>query len=395
MRMELREIAEAIGIAKYPAALEEMYQATVQTIDPACDMDLIKQLQDERNFFGEYYDQVCEAAALINADENRSAWVKNAVAYARVNKTAKCRTIPTPKADGTLVSAMLPVFILVPLIPDAIEEYRRRGFPEEEIRGFMAGFKGSMRAAHRRLGLPGLDTIYFNWQCLFAKAVIYKAEGLQFELRQLPANAAYIKNKQSGKVLTMMNKGMVHRTGLQMLGSAGYEDEEGAFEVSFREDEENFYGFPCENHLIATSEQVFSKKEWEIFLRPDDDVLSIHIPRGCDMSPEAVDRYFNAGFKIADERYPDYNCKALYGYSWILDPHLEEMLGEESKITNFQRRFIKYPPKSDGTAVFMFVFNGRPENLEDLEETTSLHRKLKKVYLDGGYNHPYAGIIVR
>jgi hypothetical protein len=43
----------------------------------------------------------------------------------------------------------------------------------------------------------------------------------------------------------------------------------------------------------------------------------------------------------------------------------------------------------------MFVFNGRPENLEDLEETTSLHRKLKKVYLDGGYNHPYAGIIVR
>ena len=43
----------------------------------------------------------------------------------------------------------------------------------------------------------------------------------------------------------------------------------------------------------------------------------------------------------------------------------------------------------------MFVFNGRPENLADLEETTSLHRKLKKVYLDGGYNHPYAGIIVR
>ena len=56
--------------------------------------------------------------------------------------------------------------------------------PEEEINSLMAGFKGSMRASHRRMGLPGLDTIYFNWQCLFAKAVIYKAEGLQFELRQ-------------------------------------------------------------------------------------------------------------------------------------------------------------------------------------------------------------------
>lgn len=393
--MELREIADAIGIAKYPAALDEMYLSAVQTDEPACDLALIDRLQQELNFFGEYYDQVRETAVLINADEKRSAWIKNASAYARVNKTAKCRTIPVPQADGTLISAMLPVFILVPLYPDAMEEYRRRGFPEDEIRGFMSGFKGSMRAAHRRMGLPGLDTIYFNWQCLFAKAVIYKAEGLQFELRQLPANAAYIKNKQTGQVLTMMNKGMVHRSGVQMLGSAGYEDADGAFEVSFREDDENFYGYPCENHVIATSEQIFPKTQWEIFLRPDDDVLSIHIPRGCDMSPEAVDRYFAAGFKIADARYPDYNCKALYGYSWILDPHLEELLGAESKIASFQRRFIKYPPKTDGTAAFMFVFNGKPENLADLEETTSLHRKLKKVYLDGGYNHPYAGIIVR
>ena len=395
MIMELRQIADAIGIAEYPAALDEIYATTAQTNEPACDLILIDRLQEELNFFGEYYDQVRQTALLINADENRSAWIKNAVAYARISKAAQCRTIPVPKADGTLLSAMLPVYILVPLIPAAMEEYRRRGFPEEEIRSLMAGFKGSMRNGQRRMGIPGLDTVYFNWQCLFAKAVIFKAEGLQFELRQLPGNAAYIKNKKTGQVLTMMHKGMVHRSGLQMLGSAGYEDDVGAFEVSFREDEENFYGYPCENHVIATTEQVFPKHTWEIFLRPGDDVLSIHIPRGCDISPEAVDRYFNAGFKIADERYPDYNCTALYGYSWILDPLLEELLGPQSKIAGFQRRFVKYPPKTDGTAAFMFVFNGKPANLADLEETTSLHRKLKQVYLDGGYNHPYAGIIVR
>ena len=393
--MMLREIADAIGIGKYPAALDETYAATPRTDAPACDIALIDRLQQELNFFGDYYPLVHQIAQQVNADENRSAWVKNAVAYAKVSKTAQCRTIPVPKNDGTPINAMLPVYILVALIPDAMQEYRRRGFPEEEIRSMMAGFKGSMRNGEKRMGLPGLDTVYFNWQCLFAKAVIYKAEGLQFELRQLPGNAAYIKNKQSGQVLTMMNQGMVHRSGKQMLGSAGYEDAEGAFEVSFREDEENFYGYPCEDHVIANAAKTFPKTEWEIFLRPGDDVLSIHIPKGCDISKEAVDRYFDAGFKIADARYPDYHCTALYGYSWILDPHLEEMLGTESKIAGFQRRFIKYPPKSDGTAAFIFVFNGRPANLEDLEETTSLHRKLKQVYLNGGYNHPYAGIIVR
>ena len=43
--MELREIASAIGIAKYPAALDEMYQTIAQTGEPACDLALIKQLQ--------------------------------------------------------------------------------------------------------------------------------------------------------------------------------------------------------------------------------------------------------------------------------------------------------------------------------------------------------------
>ena len=97
--MELREIADAIGIGKYPAALDEIYATTAQTNEPACDLALIDRLQEQLNFFGEYYDQVRETAVQINADENRSVWIKNAVAYARISKTAQCRTIPVPKAD--------------------------------------------------------------------------------------------------------------------------------------------------------------------------------------------------------------------------------------------------------------------------------------------------------
>lgn len=315
--MELREIADAIGIGSYTPVLDEVYASMEMSDAPACDLQLIDSLQKEMDFFGEFYELARAIAIEINGDENRSTWTKTAIAYAKGRKTEDCKKIPVPKADGTVVTSMLSLYILLGLVPTAIEEYRRRDFPEEEIVRLMQSFKDSMRVVKRTTGMPGLDTVYFNWQLLFAKAVIFKAGGLQFELRQLPGNAAYIRNKQTGQVLTMMNKGLVHRSGLQMLGSAGFVDEEGAFEVSFREDEESFYGYPCEDHVIATTEQTFSKKQWEIFLRPGDDVLSIHIPRGCDISQEAVDRYFDAGFKIADERYPDYHCTALYGYSWI------------------------------------------------------------------------------
>ena len=84
---------------------------------------------------------------------------------------------------------------------------------------------------------------------------------------------------------------------------------------------------------------------------------------------------------------------AIYASSWIIDPKLEELLGPQSKISAFLKLFVKYPKKADGSSVFMFVFDGKPEDLQDLEETTSLQRKLKRLYLDGGCIHTYAGII--
>lgn len=74
--MEFSQIAESIGIEKYPVEMDAIYAAMPKDDKPACDLALIEQLQNEHNIFAEFYDLVVEMANVINADENRSTWVK-------------------------------------------------------------------------------------------------------------------------------------------------------------------------------------------------------------------------------------------------------------------------------------------------------------------------------
>ena len=87
-----------------------------------------------------------------------------------------------------------------------------------------------------------------------------------------------------------------------------------------------------------------------------------------------------------------YARSAVAAFAAQLDPTLEEMLGENSNITAFQNCFTRYPTKDSGQAVFSFAFVRRCADLHDLPEDTSLRRKIKAHYLNGGHIYSYSGI---
>lgn len=393
--MELRKIANAIGITgEYPPELDTIYAAMPADNTPACDLTAIDRLQEDYNTFGEFYELVRAVAIEINGDKNRSVWIRTASAYAKENPRKEVNKIPVPQADGTVVTSLLPLYILVSMLPSAVAEYRRRGFSEKEIQLVMHRIWDGMRIVKKQTGMPGINKTYFTWQTLFAKARIFELEeGLQFELKKVHKAAVYIRNKATGQIVPMINSGMVHRSGLHMLGSIGYEDAEGAFEAAFREDDENYYGHGCFDCIIDTESKAYPKSQWEIYLQPGDDFLSFHIPEGADISLDTVIPQFEKGRRIAQERYPEHTGFDIFGSSWIFDPTLNEIVKPESKIAQLMTLFTLYPVKSDGSSVFSFVFDRKPERLEDLPEDSSLRRGLKKMYLEGRYNHIYAGIV--
>lgn len=392
--MELYEIAQAVGIAKCPDFLMDIYHSLPADNIPACNLKLIDKLQTEFQLFGEFYDIVKQTAAEINQDKKRSAWIKTAVAYVKDKSVADARRIPVPKADGTQITALLPLYILLPQIPMGIASYQRRGFSEAEIAELMKGYASGIRIVQDQTGMPGINWLYYYWLTLYAKAMIFNTEGLQFELRYAPDAAIYLKNKTDDQILMLATCGTYHRTGIQPLGSAGYEDSEGAFKADFAEDKTAYYGHAIVDSRVELERKSYLKADWECVLRPADQCLSLHIPKNADISPENMERAVASARKIVKERYPEHTGMSVFGSSWILDPKLKEILGEQSKISQLINMFHKYPQKCGGTGVFGYVFPKNYESLETLPENTSLQRKLKQHYLDGNYIYDYAGFIL-
>lgn len=392
--MELQEIAESVGIAKYPECLNDAYQSAAMDKSPACDLKLIDELQDAFGLFGQYYDLVKDTAIAVNADEKRSLWVKTAAFYAKDKSVTDARRVPVPKADGTQITALLPLYILLPQIPVGIASYRRRGFSEEEIADLVKAYANGIRIVADQTGMPGINWLYYYWLTLYVKAMIFNTDGLQFELRYAPNAAIYLKHKESGEIAMMATAGTFHRTGIQPLGSAGFADEEGSFKVDFSEDDQSYCGHAVIDSRIQTEKTVYPKAQWDCILRPNDQCLSLHIPKKADISPENMERAIASARKIVKERYPEFAGTSVFGSSWILDPQLVELLGPESKISKLVNMFYKYPQKSGGTGVFGYVFPKNYESLATLPEDTSLQRKLKQHYLDGKFIYDYAGFIL-
>ena len=392
--MELKQIANALGIEVYPDALDELYRTLTPNSAPACDLELIDRLETEHAVFGEYYRVVRETAVKINQDPVRSAWVRVAAQYALACDPEQATEIPEPVYDGTAMNDLMLLYILLPQIPGSIEGYTTRGFSEEELADLLNAYKGSIRILENRTGRPGINKAYYRWLLHFSKVQIFKTMGLQFALGKLPNLAVWLRNRTTGQLVPVMTGGTFHASGVQQLGSLGYTDEADAFSPVFSEDAENYYGHGAFENVVDVNCRTFPKRDWQCVTRPRDKCLIMHIPRGADITREVTLKACRSAFRILRERFPEENATMVFCASWLLNPTLKQIQGENSRITQFMECFTKYPNRDPaGKAVLGFVFGKQYENYADLPENTSLQRKLKQLYLSGKCLHSYSGAI--
>ena len=383
--MELRKIADKLGIGAYPEALE-----TVAPVD-ICDEARIMALQEAFDFFGEYYEEVLSEVRKVSKDPELRAWGEAVAGYAFQASITEFRSTPFPLPEGSV--GFLPLLIQLPMVPVAVKNYRSRGFSDEMIQALFNSYKGCMDVVYSKTGSRGLNRTYFNWLMLYSKALIFRYKGFQFEVRAFSDQAVILKNRETGELAPLLREGEVHKSGM-ILGAAGCEDKDSSWTAEFLETEEGYYGYPAVNGKVSGEKVFYPKEQWVCALQPGQFVLSAHLPKGMDISKENVDEAFRTVKEIANQWYPDFEITALYCGSWLLDPALEDILGAESKIAAYGARFARYPLMSAGREVFNFVFPPNVTELDALPENTRLERGLKKLYLNGGYIHAFAGVIL-
>jgi hypothetical protein len=297
-----------------------------------------------------------------------------------------------PETDGSFAGDMLPVLVLLQEVPQMIKKYEARGFSDKQIIKNLENFKINIGVLELLNGRPMLAQSHYSWLCNYTKALIFDHKGFNFQPNVWGRNTIVIKNKLTGEHLPIMIRGTFHKSGL-VLGSAGCKDEEDSFEAEFSETVEVFIGHPAINGRVQPRLQCFKKTEWECVLRPGDNVVSLHIPRKTNLDPEFVSESLKEGLELTKKYYPEASPKYIVCHSWLLDPTISYLLGENAKLSKFISRFVSYPFLDQGRGCLGYVWPGNKGAVEGYEENTSLQRGIKKLMLDGGFILGHGGVI--
>lgn len=391
--MKLCDIAKRFGIEEYPEWLSEYF---LENGAPhfALDREFILDVEERLGAFTDaHIGDVLAAAEEIKKDKAATAWISAICKYvercdaSEANKTVKL--IPKNYAE---ISEMLPIFPVIAMIPRMEAAYRAHGFDGEELRYNFRVFANSLHHSSVSLHKPGFTLIYYSWTLLYTLCEIFDYGSFNFELEKYPFNIKLLRNKSTGEYVMFMTQGRMHRSG-RTLGADGFLDEEGSFDCELTETDDEYIGNPVRNNVVCAERIAIKKSDYVEVLNKGDEVISLHIPRNVDFSDEAIEASLKGGTQIIRKNFPEWKPKMYTCSSWLLDPGLEALLGSESRIVKFGKRFMCHPGGGkSGRGGFGFVFPGYKES-DDLPEDTSLRRKFKAHYSSGGYTYFYPGVI--
>jgi hypothetical protein len=236
----------------------------------------------------------------------------------------------------------------------------------------------------RNNGAPG--SMSWTWYQLSVDAKLFGIGRLQMEVFAKFYSKAIVFANKAGENVALANGVRFHRDGMA-LGSRNYTDEDGAWDAEIEETADAWIGYAFGENGFGVKEKLTLKKsEWTKVLEPGDPVVSVHIPPGGGMTDELVSESFAQTKQFVEEYFPDFKYKGFICSSWLMDPQLVDMLGENANISKFCKRFKPICYRSTATGVFSFVFlKYHTSNvvIEELPERTSLERKIKQHYLDG------------
>lgn len=393
---EVNEIQEHMLDKVYSKAVEEFEKDGVFFLNE----EFLLNIQERFHPFSEYFDYVKERLrSLMKRKEFClfSLLLYRMIEYQRDNGAKIFTMFQREKFESVedeVDFEFTGFFAELAFAPEMAEFYFKRGFPKEYFTDTLhdmyetAGIYAYSLTAGR-LGYN--NTTYFSWNQYYLYHRIVKIGELNFEIdRPFHDYVIALRNKDGECKLLAYNKS-VTATGLPQ-GSFGVEEIE--FFADFSETPDAYIGYEInsEKQTVTKNKLTLSKNEWTVAIRPGDNYLNVHIPRSGKINSENSEWAYREAVRLHRIMFPDKNFKAFGCASWLLSPDLKELLPEHSNILAFQNKYHKYPIKISGKSVFTFAFPKPVEKYEDLEESTSLQRKIKAHCLKGEHIAEGAGI---
>ena len=284
----------------------------------------------------------------------------------------------------------LAILCLLPYVSELYEYLTANKLHDDVVSATLGQFEDCLLLYEERFGRLGLNKRYFDHLQSYIDHKILNIGRLRFELHKM-SDARLLESRITGEQHVLLTRGRMRGDGLYLGTPGDFGGDE--FDVCFYETDSAYVGNIIDPRgRCKTETALFDKSEYFVRIDEGDDCLSVHIPPNGALTTEACEISYFRAMKIFATLHPERDFKGFFCHSWMMAPELDVIIGADSNIVKFQSRYLRYPSHTKGLDVMNFVFKTTAVNYADLPENTSLQRKLKRIYLDGGYLYEYNGI---
>lgn len=395
----LQGLMDALHITKWPESWNHLYTEVFWSDDAGIrkltDEQYYRKLHEKYGCFEKELTVFCKAACAAEKIKPLRLYLALAgeavLDREQIKKDIAMIEFPEPpegcdpESDEALAYRMSSGMVMAAVIPYADSLMMKRNLPKEIRSRVLCQIEGSVNEYRRRHnGLAGYN--HFSWNQYVADALLFPIGRLVIGLGCRFYANGIVYTDGGGNDIVLADQAEVLEDGF-LKGTAGHLSSQTVRCAEVTENDAAYCGFPVERDgRISNTPITLSKDIWAPKLASGDPVVFLHIPPIRDFSPSVIDDTLQEIREFLNQYYPEYVGKQFACGSWLLCPELEGLIGSESNIVKFGKRFRVLPTRSSGTAVFYFAFlcaESKMPDLNTLPESTTLLRRVKAYYQGG------------
>jgi hypothetical protein len=285
-------------------------------------------------------------------------------------------------AEAGLVNAL----VMLSMVPEMQEAFRTRGIPMSVARDTVDDFRRWMETDRyfQRERRYGITPWIARWLCHHWRARLVQLGRLQFSPGVFRGPLRAFRNRSSGRLVALSLGGIRFRDDGAAWGPCCGDAAAGWVSL-LEEDGRQVRGIRIDPRGFASQETVSLPRDtWAEVLSPGDGMTTFHVPTGSPLDFEACGDSFRRAMELVPRFYPETISRGLVSGSWLLDPRLDGLLGEETNIVRLQRELYLYPGIQGGNGQYLErVFGWGVTDLRGVPRTTRLQRAVGD-FIDAG-----------
>ena len=274
---------------------------------------------------------------------------------------------------------ILHTFIIIAPFKWRYEEALARGIPRKYLE---PQFRDLSHHIHRWMRTHKTGGI-IRWDTIVAYLELFPIDTLTLEPFDNTVLWHGFINKDGKKVILMQDNKNIRKDG-QFDGVNGVYDY--SFTTTYYQDDKYYYGNPVDPYGVVLKDVVkLPKDEWDEFPKKDDWFIEFHVSSRNPYTIETFQSSIRKGIRFFKKYYPERHFVAVRGFSWLFSPQLKYIIDEnKGNISRIKKCGYTVPTATGEGNVFNFVFHNVDIKPEEIPETTSLYRGIKKFLLEGG-----------